>query len=269
MHKITACDVLYFNLLLFQQIEGLELHIVKNLEYSHVVHDESTYLTTIKNCIEYRDNIIMPSYFKLIPKSIKYYLVCSGSKIKRENMTNEFITHGLDAKNVVYMNYPNIPDLTENLKLDSNKPTLIIDAVNASKEKISCASKHYLCLKDIVDNNYDYGIIMEDNIHFNSKDIPSLVNTYIYHAAKQYDHWDIIFDNDWTDYIEGAINNDVFVYPKTNNITDQCHGGTKCSSFYIITKECAKKLYDNYNKINNAYDWTLNEMFRSLNIRSF
>ena len=269
MHKITACDVLYFNLLLFQQSEDHQMHIVKNFEYNHVVHDDSLYLTTIKNCLEYRDDVIFPSYFKLIPKSIKYYLVCSGSKIKRENMTNEFVTHGLDPKNVVYMNYPNIHDLTENLKLDSNKPTLIIDTANASKEKISCASKHYLCLKDIVDNNYDYGVIMEDNIYFNRPDIENLVDIYICHASKQSEHWDVIFDHDWTYYIERYTNKDILVYPKINDITDQCHGGTKCSSFYLITKECAKKLYDNYNEINNAYDWTLNEMFRKLNIRSF
>ena len=269
MHKISACDVLYFNLLLFQQFEDFELHIVNNLEYNHVVHDDSLYLTTIKTCIEYRDNVIIPSYFNLMPKSIKYYLVCSGSKVKRENMTNEFIRHGLDPKNVVYMNYPNIQDLTEDLKLDSNKPTLIIDTSNASKEKISCASKHYLCLKDIIDNNHDYSVIMEDDIHFNKPDIPTLVNKYIYHANYAYNHWDIIFDHDWTFYEEKPVHPELSVYPKTNDITDQCHGGTKCSSFYLITKECAKTIYDNYNEISNAYDWTLNEMFRKLNTRSF
>ena len=269
MHKISACDVLYFNLLLFQQFEDFELHIVKNLEYNHAVHDDSLYINTIKNCLEYRNNVIMPSFFKLIPKSIKYYLICSGSKIKRENMTDEFIRNKLDPKNVVYMNYPNTDEITEDLKLDSNKPRLIIDTTSASKEKIACASKHYLCLKDIVDNNYDYGVIMEDNIRFNTRDIQALVDTYIDQANKQYEHWDIIFDNDWTDYIERYVNKDLLIYPKTNDITDQCHGGTKCCSFYLITKECAKKLYDNYTRINNAYDWILNEMFRKLNTRSF
>lgn len=282
MHKITACDVIYFNLLLFQQFEDLEFHIVKNLEYSHVVHEGSTYLNTIQNCLEYRDNSVIPSYYKLTAKpkniniindinnkSIQYYLICSGSKIKRENMTNELITHGLNPKDVFYMNYPHTHELTETLNLDSNKTTIVFENISTSKEIISRACKHYLCLKNIIDNDYDYGVIMEDNIRFNIQDIPTLVKTYIYQLIETHGYWDIIFDNDWTNYIETHVKHDLLVYPKTNNITWQCHGGTKCSSFYLITKECAKKIYDNYNQINNSYDWTLNDMFRNLNINSF
>ncbi len=162
MHKITACDVIYFNLLLFQQFEDLELHIVKNLEYSHVVHDGSTYLNTIQNCLEYRDNSVIPGYYKLTNKpknlniindinnkSIQYYLICSGSKIKIDNMINEFIKHGLNPKEVFYMNHPNTHDLTENFKLDSNKLKVIFEQTSVSKEKISRACKHYLCLKNL------------------------------------------------------------------------------------------------------------------------
>jgi hypothetical protein len=66
MHKISACDVLFFNLLTFQQFDDFQLHVVKDLEYDHVVHSGSTYLNTINHCQEYRDTVVMPSYYELL-----------------------------------------------------------------------------------------------------------------------------------------------------------------------------------------------------------
>jgi len=65
MNVISACDVLYFNLLAFQQYPDLQFHIVTNLEYLHVVHDDSEYLKTHHNCDNYRDTYIIPKYKEL------------------------------------------------------------------------------------------------------------------------------------------------------------------------------------------------------------
>ena len=43
--KSSACDVIYFNTLLFEQLD-LHMHIVPNLEYDHVVHSGSIYTQT-------------------------------------------------------------------------------------------------------------------------------------------------------------------------------------------------------------------------------
>jgi len=43
--KSSSCDVIYFNTLLFEQLD-LNMHIVPNLEYSHVVHNGSIYIQT-------------------------------------------------------------------------------------------------------------------------------------------------------------------------------------------------------------------------------
>ena len=66
MFQITACDVLFFNLLAFQQFDNLQVHIVSDMEYEHVVHEGSIYLNTIVNCRDYINNYVMPSYNKLI-----------------------------------------------------------------------------------------------------------------------------------------------------------------------------------------------------------
>ena len=43
--KSSACDVIYFNTLLFEQLD-LNMHIIKDLEYEHCVHNSSIYLQT-------------------------------------------------------------------------------------------------------------------------------------------------------------------------------------------------------------------------------
>ena len=69
--------------------------------------------------------------------------------------------------------------------------------------------------------------------------------------------------------MEGQIKPGLLVYPKTNEITPQCHGGTKAATFYLIKKECAKKLIEHYIPFNNSPDWWMNDLFRKLNIKSF
>lgn len=62
---ISACDVLYFNILSFQQFPKVKFHIIKNLEYEHVVHDGSTYLTTINQCNSFINSVVIPTYNSL------------------------------------------------------------------------------------------------------------------------------------------------------------------------------------------------------------
>lgn len=65
MKSISACDVLYFNLLCFQQYIDFQFHVVKDLEYLHVVHNDSEYIKTHHNCDNYRDSILLPKYYLL------------------------------------------------------------------------------------------------------------------------------------------------------------------------------------------------------------
>jgi len=66
LFRTTACDVLFFNLLAFQQFQDLQLHIVKDTEYTHVVHPGSIYMNTIHNCENYRDTVIKNQYKALL-----------------------------------------------------------------------------------------------------------------------------------------------------------------------------------------------------------
>lgn len=55
-----SCDVIFLNTLLFEQLD-LNLHVVPNLEYNHVVHNKSTY--SIYSCIFQNFNEIVYERF--------------------------------------------------------------------------------------------------------------------------------------------------------------------------------------------------------------
>lgn len=62
---ISACDVMYYNLLLFQQFDAFEFHIVPGMEYDHVQHGDSIYLKTRHLCKECYEHFVLPSYYRL------------------------------------------------------------------------------------------------------------------------------------------------------------------------------------------------------------
>ena len=134
--------------------------------------------------------------------------------------------------------------------------------------QISCTYKHYLALKDIVENQYKYAVIMEDNIYFTG-DVSKRIELWINQLNTLYPEWDVIFDTDWNTYREGITTPTIHVYPKSNEINEFGHGGTRCAQFYLLTQKCAKQLYENYIPFNNAPDWWMNDLFRKLNIKSF
>ena len=54
--KSSACDVIYFNTLLFEQLD-LNMHVVKDLEYDHVVHNGSIYTQTCHVFSEFNQSV--------------------------------------------------------------------------------------------------------------------------------------------------------------------------------------------------------------------
>jgi GR25 family glycosyltransferase involved in LPS biosynthesis len=211
--------------------------------------------------------------------NIQYYLIHGVDQQRGPRMMEEFQNWGLDNNNVKWILQPNkdkIDDTFRNnvlIQEHSFSCGMYVEpkGLGISNGKISCSFKHYLCLKDIVENNYEYGVIMEDNQFF-CDNIPNTVYKYINQLNDMYPDWDIIFDTKWKSYsdiFEGEIKENICVYPKSNEITKYCHGGTRLAQFYILNNKCAKKLYENYIPFNNAPDWWMNDLFRKLEIKSF
>lgn len=208
--------------------------------------------------------------------NIHYYLINGIDKTREPRMKNEFKKWGLDETDITWMKYPNKDDLSIELiqnivnQNDSYSCGLFIPGgrLNMNRGVISCTYKHYLCLKQIAESDYDYGVIIEDNMYF-SHNIADRIKTYIIQLDEYYVDWDVLFDSSWKSYSETELIPEKYVYPKSIEITEQGHGGTRCAQFYLMTKSCAKKLYENYLPFNNAPDWHMNDLFRKLNIKSF
>lgn len=56
IRRSPACDVIYFNTLLFEQLD-LHLHVVPGLSYSHVIHPGSVYLNTYQLFPEFNQQV--------------------------------------------------------------------------------------------------------------------------------------------------------------------------------------------------------------------
>lgn len=211
--------------------------------------------------------------------SIQYYLIHGIDASRKDRMLGEFEKWGLDNARVKWILTPNKHEISNEMR-----NSLLIQTESNScgnyvppgcpytgNGVISCTYKHYLCLKDIVENNYDYGVIMEDNQFF-SGNIPETIEKYIHQLNNLYPDWDILFDTKWKKYNdvhELETTEDICVYPKSNEISAYCHGGTRLAEFYVVTNACAKKMLDHYIPFNNAPDWWMNDLFRKLGIKSF
>lgn len=60
----SSCDVIYFNTLLFEQLD-LNMHVVPNMEYDHVVHNGSIYTQTHVKFANFA-NLVHNRYYNLL-----------------------------------------------------------------------------------------------------------------------------------------------------------------------------------------------------------
>lgn len=210
---------------------------------------------------------------------IQYYLIHGVDKERGPRMMEEFEKWGLDNNKVKWILEPNKDVIDEEFRKrvliqePSHSCGVFMESgcPNIRNGQISCTYKHYLCLKDMVENNYEYGVIMEDNQYF-CGNIPNQIQKYIQQLNQYYPDWDIIFDTKWANYKnieEEKFVEGMYVYPKSNSITKFCHGGTRLAQFYVFNRKCAQKLFENYIPFNNSPDWWMNDLFRKLNIKSF
>ena len=88
-----------------------------------------------------------------------YYIIHNLDQKRYNNMVSLLKSNGVDSKEVKFINHPNKNELTYEIKKKAvQKNSQIRDGW------ISCSYKHYLALEDIVKNQYELGVIMEDNI---------------------------------------------------------------------------------------------------------
>jgi GR25 family glycosyltransferase involved in LPS biosynthesis len=189
---------------------------------------------------------------------MKYYLLHGVDSSRKEFMIEQFRKFDIPEEDVTWITSPNKYDpLPYNI---TTNPRL-------TNGQIACTYKHYLALKDIVENKHSIAVIMEDNIEFHSS-VKKRIEHYLIDLP---DTWDCLFDSDicGLHYIEGKVNPFQSVYLKSNEITTQCHGGSRGANFIMIKYEAAKKMYEKFLPFHMVSDHYYNYLLKTLNLNSY
>lgn len=196
-----------------------------------------------------------------IPFFVVHY---TKNKDRRERLNKEFEKY--EIKDIRWMDEYDRENLGELKELYQFNPGFERKGIN--KGQISLTVKHYYALKKIIEEKIEVAVIMEDNVTFKD-DIKKLVNDYLEEAKSL--NWDIIFEGDthYLRYKEGKINKDKKLYKKSNKITRQCLGSTRCSNFYVINLEAAKRLHNIFVPFHNVCDQWSNHLFRRLDFNVY
>lgn len=192
--------------------------------------------------------------------SIPYFVIhYTKNTDRKERLIKEFEKYNISDVRWMNENDRENMQLNEHLYQPNNTKKI-------NKGEISLTLKHYFALKEIVEKEIPLAVIMEDNVTF-IENIKEKVNMYLNEANKRKLKWDIIFEGDthYLKYKEDTINKNILLYKKSNQITEQCLGSTRCSNFYIINLNSAKEYYNAFVPFNNVCDHWSNHLFRKLN----
>jgi GR25 family glycosyltransferase involved in LPS biosynthesis len=189
---------------------------------------------------------------------MKYYLLHGIDASRKTFMENQFAKFGIPPSDVTWITKPNkFDDLPEGI---CTNDTL-------TRGQIACTYKHYLALKDIVEKKHPIAVIMEDNIEFQDN-VPKKLNRYLHDAVL---NWGCIFDSDigGLTFIESAVTRFKSVYKKTNQVTEQCRGGSKGANFIVITLDAATKMLSTFLPFDHVSDHYYNKLLREHSIISY
>ena len=202
--------------------------------------------------------------------NVKYYIIHNLNPSRKEKMDSLIEKYGIPEDDIKWIIHPNKNEITPEMRNKYVQQGITLTCGNLigylKDGYVCCSIKHYLALKDMVENEYEYAVVIEDGIGGFVNNVPETLEKYLSQLPED---WDIVFDTNWCSYIEKPLQEGKVVYKKSNEVTNQCHGGSKLAQFYFLNLKCAKKMYENYIPFNNAPDWWMNDLFRKLSIHSY
>ena len=131
--------------------------------------------------------------------------------------------------------------------------------------EISCSIKHIHALKKIQSENYDYSLILEDDIIPKNK---NFINE-VFKLIQTNRQWDVLFIGEGMgkNYKNKKIG--FRRYLPFKKIYKIKHPATNCLEAYIVKKECVDQILDGLLPINLVIDWELAFQFFIKNLNIF
>ena len=186
-----------------------------------------------------------------------------NNQLKKENVPYEFIREHDREK------------LTE-------KELQIFDTQKVKLSMCSNISKHILTYQKIINSDYNYNLILEDDVII-LDNFKENLNKYLEELPKDYDM--LFIGNGCNLHIKKELlKNNKHIYLKDNksfkegakDATRSCNGSSRCTDSYVISKKCCQKILEhikniNENKdiINKNSDWWLNNLIRLYNFKVY
>jgi len=208
-------DVVYkrYDLVIYGSLHrGLPMHDLVTTYYSpheiiylcgeDICRHNACESTVIKERIHPQSNIFVRELY-----SLQYYLVHQKDGNRCRHMIHEIKKGGLDA-------------------LDASRIRWFIYEKEDNRSRLY---QHYLCFKDIVERNKDFGVIMDDTIQLDSN-IQETLRWYIQQLNEKYPGWDLIFPDHQREIDVQRVDKGDTNYHNFNSI-------------YIIHRKCAIQLY--------------------------
>lgn len=195
---------------------------------------------------------------------IKYYLINGIDRSRDQFMIDQFNKAKINQEDVIWIKKYNKNDLTPELINQIFKKT----NHDLKLGQISCTYKHYLALKNIIDNEIDLAVIMEDNIEFRTSNFPERLNEYLNQLPPD---WDILFEGDTLKYRDQRHKRGLLVYKKKIRALDGKHfgGGTNAANCYILPIKTARKFYNHFLPFYNVIDHYMNDLLRKYNLNTY
>mgnify|MGYP001174396736 FL=1 len=207
----------------------------------------------------------------------KFFIIHNLDKNRKERILSELYKAGVEDKDIIFINHPNKNEITYKIKKIAVQRNTKqgIESKTIKDGWISVTYKHYLALKNIVEDSIPLAFIIEDNVGKINENIYDRISSYLEDLPND---WGVVFESDQFPFSytkEPVIDKNKVVHQKSNEITyfedgsTLLMGGTRSAQFYFINLETANRLFDNYLPFNHAPDFWMNELFRKLNIKSF
>jgi GR25 family glycosyltransferase involved in LPS biosynthesis len=201
-----------------------------------------------------------------VPTLISYVIHYTPLIERKQFLLNEFNKHSLI--------YHFIEDYDrENL---SNKELRLFNTNRVRLPMCSNIMKHIDAYKNIMNNEYKYSLILEDDVILDDK-FGDILNKGLEQLPDDYDMLFIGNAGGCNLHIDPSrIKAEQFIYKKCREITKpgnhwEGHGATRCTDSYLVSKKAAKKLINYVSNlkeraIDEASDWWLNRVIRELEL---
>lgn len=205
-------------------------------------------------------NVYTIHYTKLVERKNN---ILNAFKNKKANLQfiEEYDAEHINKNNIKLFYKPDETTFNEKVKLWPTSSGFRY----LSYGETSVAIKQILAIKKISESDFDYGLIIEDDVIPINNNVIEKINEHVKNLPE---NWDSFFIG--TGCGDSFIKSKLQEAKKINDfIFKPKHPSTNCAEAYLIKKQAAQKVYKSILPFQLAFDWELAYQFYKLNMNVY